>query len=136
MLANNQVDITLMFPQEGITCSRLLVTHIAADHYRLDETPLLIEGAKYGDVVKLELQPDGTFHFLSVIEPSTWRVHDYILSKAVIESIAFQDLLSAVIAQGGDWEQFFGGCILIYLPPDAPCQPNQAIEAIYKSLSR
>jgi hypothetical protein len=135
MLVNDQLNITLTFPDEGVTFSRILVTPITGNRYRLDETPLLIEGVKYGDVVTLELQPDGTFQFQAVFESSSWRLYDYILSKAVIESAAFQELLSTVIAQGGRWEQFFGGCILIYLPPDASCQPYEAITAIDKALS-
>ena len=136
MGTNNQLEIALVFPEAGITFPHILVTHIAANQYRLDETPLLIEGAKYGDVVEVAAQLDGTFHFLSVTEPSPWRVHDYILSRTAIESSAFQALLSMVIDQGGHWEQVFGGCILIYLPPDAPCQPDQAIDAICKALSQ
>jgi hypothetical protein len=135
MLANEQRNITLTFPNEGVTFSQILVTYLTANHYRLDETPLLIDDVKYGDVVALERQPDGTFSFQSIIEPSAWRSHDYILSKAVIDSTAFQDLLSMVIAQGGHWEHWFGGCILIYLPPNAPCQPDEVIAAISDVLS-
>lgn len=95
----------------------LLVTPLGGDLYRLEESSLFGE-AMYQDVIKAKHLEDGGLQFSSVETRSGMAVQSWILSEGVITDAPFQSILRDVMAAGGNWEQAFGGLLLIHTPPD------------------
>lgn len=94
----------------------LLLTPLGDNLYRVEESSLLGE-CMYRDVVKAKPLDDGTLQFLSVEARSGLTVQSWILSESVIAAPQFQAILNDVMAIGGNWEQAFGGLLLIHTPP-------------------
>jgi hypothetical protein len=62
-----------------------------------------------------------------------------MLQKEMIESAAFEALKDTIEKQGGKWERFMGGMILIHLPPEASLDPQEEMKkssVCYKSMKR
>jgi len=69
-------------------------------------------------VIKAKLLDDEVLQLSSVEVRSGLAVQSWILSEAIIAAPPFQAILGDVIAAGGNWEQAFGGLLLIHTPPD------------------
>ena len=95
----------------------LLLTALGSNFYRAEESSLLGEMC-YKDVIQAEPQSDGSVRFLKVVTPSGLKTNSWILSKGIIESDAFRAILDSVMELGGNWEQVFGGVLLVHLPPE------------------
>jgi hypothetical protein len=95
----------------------LLLTPVGEDLYRLEESSLLGE-AMYRDVIKAKLLDDGGLQFLHIEARSGLTVQSWLVSEDMIAASDFQAILSDVMAVGGNWEQAFGGLLLIHTPPD------------------
>lgn len=95
----------------------LLLTPLGDDLYRLEESSLLGE-AMYRDVIKAKPLQDGGLQFSSVEARSGLTVQSWIVSEEIIAATPFHAILRDVMASGGNWEQAFGGVLLIHTPPD------------------
>lgn len=95
----------------------LLLTSIGLGLFRLEESSLLGE-ACYHDVIRASPKADGSLEFGGLAVPSGLHTQEWLLSKALIESAAFESVLEWVMSVGGNWEQAFGGLLLIHVPPD------------------
>lgn len=93
----------------------LLVTSLGGDLYRLEESSLLGE-ASYRDVIRARRLSDGSLLFQGVETRSDLIMQSWLLSEQIIASPLFCDILAQVMASGGNWEQAFGGLILIHTP--------------------
>jgi hypothetical protein len=94
----------------------LLVTPLGGDLYRLEESSLLGE-ARYHDVIRAKRLDDGGLQFSAVETPSGLVMQSWILSEQIINTSDFQDILEQVMTSGGNWEQAFGGLLLVHTPP-------------------
>ena len=65
---------------------------------------------------RAKLLDDGTLQVLSVEARSGLTVQSWILSESIIATAQFQAFLNDVMAAGGNWEQAFGGLLLIHTP--------------------
>lgn len=79
----------------------LLVTPLGENLYRLEESSALGE-ASYHDVIKAELQVDGTARFMCIHAYSGLKTVSWVLSQALIESSRMTFLLNKVMASGGN----------------------------------
>ena len=95
----------------------LLLTAIGSNFYRAEESSLLGE-MSYKDVIQAESLGDGSLRFLKIVTPSGLKTSSWILSKDIIESDRFRAILDYVMELGGNWEQAFGGLLLVHLPPE------------------
>ena len=99
--------------------------------YRLEWTPLLVEQELFlGDVIEAETQENGELAFRRLVTPSSWHHWQWILSKEVIESPAFEALQGTIKKLGGEWERYLGGVILLHLPPGVPLDPQEEVKKI------
>ena len=128
---NTNQELTICFLTESVTL-RCIASYIEPGIYRLEESTVMaaVESATYGDIVSLIEQEDGTFVFQSVIKPSGLKRYCHIASEKLVTSPLFQAILVEVMAQGGYWEQVFGGVVDIYLPQTATLDIKMEIDHI------
>ena len=95
----------------------LLVTPLGNNLYRLEESSLFGE-ASYRDVIHAARRDDGGLLFLNLETPSDLVMQSWVLGQEIIDSPGFRSILEQVMALGGNWEQAFGGLVLVHTPPD------------------
>lgn len=109
----------------------LLVTQVASDQFRLDESSFVSDmEVHYHDVIRASIQADGSLEFHEVVSKSGLCTTSWLLPKPIIESRDFRAVLDAVINLGGNWERAFGGFLLIHVPPGHATAINERIKAL------
>jgi hypothetical protein len=111
------------FPAEAVAAS-CPVTKVGERLFRLDAVPLFTESAGYRDVIEAEQMGEGRLRFVRVVEPSGWRMYDFILPPHRIDSERGQKLLRELEARGGYWERMFSGLLFICIPPELDLDPT------------
>ncbi len=103
------------------------VTPLEGNLYRLEVTPVFVEQQLFlGDIIEAETQEDGVLSFRRLVTPSPWCHWQWFLSRATVESPAFEALKEAIEEQGGKWEQVFGGLFFVHLPKESRFDPEAA----------
>ncbi len=125
--------VSLIFADEGVTES-LLVTPLAQNLFRLEESPLNDELAFY-DVIEGERQGDGNVIFQRVAKKSEMRRFSYLLNNQIIDSMQFQSLQQQVMEIGGNWERLFGGIVIFSLPSEGTLDVENEVNAIIQSIA-
>jgi hypothetical protein len=120
--------------EEGIEGS-VSVIPLGANSYRLGSTLWFLgdeeEDRVYpGDVIEAEAQENGVLRFCRVVERSTWHHWEWLLPEDVYESRAFDTFLRAIVANGGDWEQIWGGIFFAHLPEGSAFDPEAELENV------
>jgi hypothetical protein len=95
----------------------LLLTSVGPNTYRAEESSMLGEFS-YKDLIEAQPLSDGSLQFLKIVTPSGLKTNSWILPKGIIESEGFRVILDSVMKLGGNWEQVFGGLLLVHLPPE------------------
>ena len=106
---------TLVFYADGDS-ELLLLSAVGPDLFRLEESSLLGEG-RYHDTIRACRREDSSLQFQEIITPSGLHTEEWILSKDLMESSKFRLFLDWVMSVGGNWEQAFGGLLLVHVPP-------------------
>lgn len=128
-MENQSVERWISF--EAGSKQTLALTPLGGDLYRLEWTPLLLEQEVFlGDVIEAETQENGELAFRRLVTPSSWHHWQWILRQEIIESPAFEALQGTIEKQGGKWERYLGGIILIHLPPGVPLDPQKEVKKI------
>ncbi len=107
----------------------LLVSFMAPNLYRLEESSLLGEGV-FGDVIEAELRPDGRLQFKRVASASEMNTVSCILTPAQMSAPGLQALLERVMSLGGNWERAFDGVLLVHLPKSVDVDVEAEIRAL------
>lgn len=94
----------------------LLLTPVGEGLFRLEESSFVTD-AVYGDVIRATEILDGALLFVEIAERSALVTNSWILSQALIESDAVQAVLNEIRVQGGNWEQVFGGGLIVHTSP-------------------
>lgn len=131
------VDISF---SNGTTFSNVSVTIIGDGLYRLDEDTYSFLAAdtedeldalpRYGDIVRLMPEEDGTVVFESVYQRASMKRYELMISERMTESPALDAILETVTRMDGHWERQMGGLLLISLPEDCTFDPLSEIETI------
>ena len=95
---------------------RLLFSAVGPDLFRLEESSLLGE-CRYHDTIRASRRDDNSLQFQEIVTPSGLQTEEWILSKDLMESSDFSLVLDWVMSVGGNWEQAFGGLLLVPVPP-------------------
>ncbi len=106
------------------------VTPLGSDLYRLEESSFWGE-IRYLDVIRATVRDDGSLLFKEVVKPSELATESWVLSKEIMASGELRAVLDRVIALGGNWEQAFGGVLMVHVPK----QSMEMIAAQIKSLN-
>ncbi len=107
----------------------LLLQQLGPALFLLEESSLLGHGF-YHDSFRATPNQDGSLQFDRVVTPSGLCTNTWILSQSLIESDEIRAVLSDVMALGGNWEQAFGGVLLVHLPLAAVAKIQERITAI------
>jgi len=94
----------------------LLLTPMGGDLFRLEESSFVTD-AVYRDVIRATETEHGALLFVEIAERSPLVTNSCILRQELIESEAIQSILKQIIEQGGNWEQVFGGVLIVHTPP-------------------
>lgn len=109
-------DVEVTFPN-GVTEGIQLV-QVHGNHYRLESSSLFGEpNIFYFDVIEIEPTGQNSGVFRRIVQRSGFVVLDRLLPRAIAESPLLPGLLEKVMQLGGNWERFFGGVLLVHLPP-------------------
>lgn len=95
----------------------LLLTRLGVDLYRCEESSLLGE-THYRDIIRATEVRDGSLLFVRVEHPSELMTQEWLLSESILQTDDCRALLDDVMASGGNWEQVFGGILLLHTAPD------------------
>ena len=92
---------------------RLLLTPVGENLFRVEES-LFITDAVYRDVIRATETQDSALLFVEITERSPLVTNSWILSQELIQSDAVRSVLKQVTDQGGNWEQVFGGGLIVH----------------------
>jgi hypothetical protein len=91
----------------------LLVTPVGENLFRVEESSFVTD-AVYRDVIRATQTHDGSLLFVEIAERSPLVTNSWILSQDLIQSDAVQSLLKQIMDHGGNWEQVFGGGLIVH----------------------
>ena len=82
-----------------------------------------------------EAQENGVLRFCRVVERSRWHHWEWLLPPEVLESSTFETFKRAIVANGGEWEQVWGGICFAHLPEGSAFDPEAEIEPVLVQVS-
>jgi hypothetical protein len=95
---------------------KLLLVPIGGDLFRVEESSFVTD-AVYRDVIRATETEDGGLLFVEIAERSPLVTNSWILGQELIQSDALQSILKQIIDEGGNWEQVFGGGLIVHTSP-------------------
>ncbi len=107
----------------------LLLTPVGGDLFRLEESSFVTD-AVYRDVIRATEAEDGALRFVEIAERSPLVTNSCILRQELIKSEAIQSILERIMEQGGNWEQVFGGMLIVHTPPSTAKEIEDQIRRI------
>lgn len=107
----------------------LLLTPLGAQLYRLEESSVIAD-AVYKDVIRATEAEDGALLLIEIAERSPLVTNSFVATQDFIECEAIQSILKAVMDEGGNWEQVFGGVLLVHTSPIRATQIEDQIRRI------
>ena len=121
---------------EGILQSyEVDVEPLGDDLYRIvDVLPLFSchPDLQFHDVVELTPFATDMFTLRAVRQRSEWRRFDFVISRAILESTALQDVAERVDAADGFCVVDFGSLVAIFLPPGSSYDPTEDVATACK----
>lgn len=107
----------LKFGTADSTNSELLAAEqIAADQYRLIESPIRPRGLGYGTKVTAVINDAGELEFTGISEPSDYKTRMFIRAASLSGSELDQKIRKAIMNAGGYWENCCAGIAFVHLP--------------------
>jgi hypothetical protein len=120
MDAKRAVAYTVHHCSDSSNCSETLgLTPLSDGLYRVEDSSVLDESIRYGDVISATPVGELELRFLEVTQKSSFRTACCAISKKYAESPDLPILLEKVQDAGGVWERIFGGLLLVHLPQDS-----------------
>lgn len=116
------VGLHICFDELGREIEVLDVTPVAADKYRIEETPIFNPGIALGDIIRVK-EKQGISYYVETVQKSAYRRYAWLLSKEAASSREIGDFKQFIKETGGKWEQIFGGLFVIHMPK------NTAVDA-------
>jgi len=95
----------------------LLLTPVGDTLFRVEQSSFVTD-AVYRDVIRVTETQDGALLFVEIAERSPLKTNTWILSQQVMQSEALESVLKQIMDQGGNWEQVFGGVLIVHTSPE------------------
>lgn len=115
---DGESGVRIKFPDSD-TIEHLIVTLLPEGRFLLQETPAFSEFASYGDTILAEPDRDGVLRCRKVVARSGLKTVRWLASRDFIESATWEDARDRLMACGGNWEQLFGGYLILHIPMDS-----------------
>lgn len=109
--------VRITFPDSD-SIEELIVSPRPDGCFRLEETPAFSEFASYGDTIQADVAQDGLLVCRKVVARSGLRTVRWLVSENFIGSAAWASAKDRLMACGGNWEQLFGGYLILHVPRD------------------
>jgi hypothetical protein len=107
----------------------LLLTPVGENLFRIEESSFVTD-AVYRDVIRVTETQDGALLFVEIAERSPLVTNSWILSQDLIQSDAVQAVLKRIMEQGGNWEQVFGGGLIVHTSPEMAKEVDEHMRRI------
>jgi hypothetical protein len=108
---------------------RLLLTPIGGDLFRVEESSFITD-AVYRDVIRTTETDDAALLFVEITQRSPLVTNSWILGQELIQSDVLQSILKQIVDQGGNWEQVFGGGLIVHTSPTTANEIEEQIRSI------
>jgi hypothetical protein len=112
---DNAPAVRIEFPDSDVI-EDLVVSPLPDSCFRLEESPVLSEFASYGDTIQTNVASDGRLVCRKVVARSPYTTVRWLASQAFIDSPTWATAKERLLACGGNWEQLFGGYLIIHIP--------------------
>lgn len=111
--------VDLVQPLGDPTLPEFPVAPVGGDLYVIARIPAPMETESFGyrDIVALESMPDGTHVLRGVEARSGWVRYDAALAGTFIVSEELAAFQAEIVAHGGLWMRYSGGCLAVAMPP-------------------
>ncbi len=130
---NNNVQLHLCFDGVGREIEVLDVKRISKETMRIMENPIFSSVVSYGDIIRVREDRD-IFYYLETVQKSDLVRHSWLLSKEATESQEIEDFKNKIIQMNGNWEQVFGGFLIVNIPADRQIGLDDSIRSIIEKL--
>jgi len=107
----------------------LLLTPVGENLFRIEESSFVTD-AVYRDVIRATETQDGALLFVEIAKRSPLVTNSWILSQELIQSDAVQAVLKRIMEQGGNWEQVFGGGLMVHTSPEMAKKVDEQMRRI------
>jgi hypothetical protein len=108
---------------------KLLLVPIGGDLFRVEESSFVTD-AVYRDVIRATETENGVLLFVEIAERSPLVTNSWILSQELLQSDALQAILKQIMDEGGNWEQVFGGGLIVHTSPTTSKEIENQIRRI------
>ncbi|MBB3068106.1 hypothetical protein FHS14_001082 [Paenibacillus baekrokdamisoli] len=123
------IPMQLCFDGMGREIEILDVTQIDVDTVRMEENPIFTDRVSFGDIIKVREDKD-TYHYIETLKKSKLARYTWLLTKEASESQALMELKNQVMRMNGNFQQVFGGLVIINVPVDSEFNVEEAINNI------
>jgi hypothetical protein len=107
----------------------LLLRPVGNNLFRVEESSFVTD-AVYRDVIRATESEDGLLLFVEIAERSPLVTNTWILSQEVVQSEALQSVLKQIMDQGGNWEQVFGGVLIVHTSTETAQEIEEHVRRI------
>lgn len=109
-------------------------TPLGSGDYRITATALSAPGRiRPGAVVHTRVNSEGNREIVALVSRSPYRSASALLGEQAVHSIELVELKARVIAAGGEWEQVFGGILIVHVPRDSGVDLRSEIASLSHS---
>ncbi len=119
--------VSMEFP-DATGAESLIVVDLGGGLYRLDESPLGSEFAGWNDVVRCVPGQDGHLVCVELVRSSGLHRNRFIPATAYLSCPNWELLKQRIMAAGGNWEQVWGGILILHYPPELAAELELLLE--------
>lgn len=129
----NRVQLYLCFDGVGREIEVLDVTRISRDTVEIMENPIFSNVVSYGDLIRVK-EERNIYYYMETVRKSDLVRHSWLLSKEATESQEIEEFKNQIIKMNGNWEQVFGGFLIVNIPADRKIGLDDSIRNIIEKL--
>ena len=99
------------------------------------ENPIFSNVVSYGEIRRVR-EDRNIYYYLETVQKSDLVRHSWLLSKEATESQEIEDFKNKIIQMNGNWEQVFGGFLIVNIPADRQIGLDDSIRSIIEKLDK
>ncbi|MFC4811662.1 hypothetical protein [Paenibacillus sp. GCM10023250] len=108
-------QLQLCFDADGREIEVLDVSVIDPDTVTIEENPIFSERVSFGDRIRVRRVGD-VYYYIETLRKSELVRRSWLLSRRVSRSAELSAAKARIAEAGGNWEQVFGGLLVINVP--------------------
>ncbi|WP_090648031.1 hypothetical protein [Paenibacillus sp. UNC496MF] len=128
-------QLQLCFDEDGREIEVLDVSMIDPDTLTIEENPIFSERVSFGDRIRVRRIGD-VYYYIETLRKSELVRRSWLLSRRVSRSAELSAAKARIAEAGGNWEQVFGGLLVINVPQAFEGGIAADIDAIIADIDR